>query len=83
MCAGVIIHTIKDSQDIHFMGNLSIQIPFTSVCLSVSSFALCGVKFSLRSCYVVTLLQCCQSAVVTKRNEFSFVTYKFEHIVII
>jgi NADH:ubiquinone oxidoreductase subunit 5 (subunit L)/multisubunit Na+/H+ antiporter MnhA subunit len=35
MCASVIIHTIKDSQDIRFMGNLSIQIPFTSVCLSV------------------------------------------------
>jgi NADH-ubiquinone oxidoreductase chain 5 len=36
-------HTIKDSQDIRFVGNLSIQIPFTSVCLSVSSFALCGI----------------------------------------
>jgi hypothetical protein len=30
---------------IRFMGNLSIQIPFTSVCLSVSSFALCGIPF--------------------------------------
>jgi NADH-ubiquinone oxidoreductase chain 5 len=39
LCAGVIIHTIKDSQDIRFIGNLSIQIPFTAVCLSVSSFA--------------------------------------------
>jgi NADH-ubiquinone oxidoreductase chain 5 len=45
ICAGVIIHTIKDSQDIRFMGNLSIQVPFTSVCLSVSSFALCGIPF--------------------------------------
>ncbi|PNF37356.1 hypothetical protein B7P43_G17888 [Cryptotermes secundus] len=45
MCAGVIIHTIKDSQDIRFMGNLSVQIPFTSVCLGVSSFALCGMPF--------------------------------------
>lgn len=45
MCAGVIIHTIKDSQDIRFMGNLSVQIPFTSVCLGVSSFALCGIPF--------------------------------------
>nr|URX52923.1 NADH dehydrogenase subunit 5 [Glyptotermes sp. 5 AB-2022a] len=45
MCAGVIIHTMKDSQDIRFMGNLSIQMPFTSVCLSVSSFALCGMPF--------------------------------------
>nr|URX52819.1 NADH dehydrogenase subunit 5 [Cryptotermes chacoensis] len=45
MCAGVIIHTMKDSQDIRFMGNLSIQMPFTSICLGVSSFALCGMPF--------------------------------------
>nr|URX54364.1 NADH dehydrogenase subunit 5 [Calcaritermes nigriceps] len=45
MCAGVIIHTMKDSQDIRFMGNLSFQMPFTSICLSVSSFALCGMPF--------------------------------------
>nr|URX53948.1 NADH dehydrogenase subunit 5 [Cryptotermes sp. 5 AB-2022a] len=45
MCAGVIIHTMKDSQDIRFMGSLTTQMPFTSVCLSVSSFALCGMPF--------------------------------------
>nr|URX54468.1 NADH dehydrogenase subunit 5 [Glyptotermes sp. 17 AB-2022a] len=45
MCAGVIIHTVKDSQDIRFMGNLSVQMPFTSVCMCVSSFALCGMPF--------------------------------------
>nr|WES82316.1 NADH dehydrogenase subunit 5 [Glyptotermes angustus] len=45
MCAGVIIHTVKDSQDIRFMGNLSFQMPYTSVCLGVSSFALCGMPF--------------------------------------
>jgi NADH-ubiquinone oxidoreductase chain 5 len=45
MYADVIIHTMKDSHAIHFMGNLSFQIPFTSVCLSVSSFALCGIQF--------------------------------------
>jgi NADH-ubiquinone oxidoreductase chain 5 len=45
ICAGVIIHTMKDSQDIRFIGNLSFQMPFTSVCLGVSSFALCGIPF--------------------------------------
>nr|URX54416.1 NADH dehydrogenase subunit 5 [Rugitermes aridus] len=45
MCAGVIIHTMKDSQDIRFMGNLSFQMPFTSICLGVSSFSLCGMPF--------------------------------------
>nr|URX53235.1 NADH dehydrogenase subunit 5 [Neotermes nr. kartaboensis] len=45
MCAGVIIHTMNDSQDIRFMGNLSFQMPLTSTCLGVSSFALCGMPF--------------------------------------
>jgi NADH-ubiquinone oxidoreductase chain 5 len=36
---------MKDSQDIRFMGNLSFQMPFASVCLGVSSFALCGIPF--------------------------------------
>nr|URX53339.1 NADH dehydrogenase subunit 5 [Kalotermes approximatus] len=45
MCAGVIIHTMSDSQDIRFMGGLSFQMPFTTVCLGVSSFALCGMPF--------------------------------------
>lgn len=45
MCAGVVIHVIKNSQDIRFIGNLSSQIPFTSVCLGVSRFALCGIPF--------------------------------------
>nr|AVN67831.1 NADH dehydrogenase subunit 5 [Ischnoptera sp. B084] len=45
MCAGVIIHLMKDSQDIRFMGNLCIQMPFTSSCLMVSNFALCGMPF--------------------------------------
>jgi NADH:ubiquinone oxidoreductase subunit 5 (subunit L)/multisubunit Na+/H+ antiporter MnhA subunit len=40
MCAGVSIHTVRDSQDIRFMGNLSFQIHFTSVCLGVCSFAM-------------------------------------------
>nr|WGO58179.1 NADH dehydrogenase subunit 5 [Centrocolumna ericea] len=45
MCAGVIIHSMKDSQDIRFMGNLSFQMPMTSSCLMVSNFALCGMPF--------------------------------------
>jgi NADH-ubiquinone oxidoreductase chain 5 len=50
VCAGVIIHTIRDSQDIHFMGNLSFPVPFTSVCLSFSSFASCGIPFVAGFC---------------------------------
>jgi formate hydrogenlyase subunit 3/multisubunit Na+/H+ antiporter MnhD subunit len=45
ICAGVVSHTTRDSQDTCFMGNLSFQIPFTPVCLSISTSALCGVPF--------------------------------------
>nr|YP_010946408.1 NADH dehydrogenase subunit 5 [Haplosymploce aurantiaca]WGO57126.1 NADH dehydrogenase subunit 5 [Haplosymploce aurantiaca] len=45
MCAGVVIHSMKDSQDIRFMGNLCFQMPMTSACLMVSNFALCGMPF--------------------------------------
>nr|YP_009711682.1 NADH dehydrogenase subunit 5 [Reticulitermes lucifugus]QGA46860.1 NADH dehydrogenase subunit 5 [Reticulitermes lucifugus] len=45
MCAGGVIHSMGDSQDIRFMGGLSVYMPFTSSCLVVSSFALCGMPF--------------------------------------
>nr|YP_010620987.1 NADH dehydrogenase subunit 5 [Periplaneta ceylonica]WAX39370.1 NADH dehydrogenase subunit 5 [Periplaneta ceylonica] len=45
MCAGMLIHVMKDSQDIRFMGNLSFQMPLTSTCLCISNFALCGMPF--------------------------------------
>jgi NADH-ubiquinone oxidoreductase chain 5 len=45
MCAGGVIHSIGDSQDIRFMGGLSICMPFTSSRLMVSNFALCGIPF--------------------------------------
>nr|YP_009250682.1 NADH dehydrogenase subunit 5 [Heterotermes tenuior]AMX23011.1 NADH dehydrogenase subunit 5 [Heterotermes tenuior] len=45
MCAGGVIHSMGDSQDIRFMGGLSIYMPFTSSCLMVSNFALCGMPF--------------------------------------
>nr|QXT43992.1 NADH dehydrogenase subunit 5 [aff. Alyscotermes/Astratotermes sp. BDIT11-5-1c] len=45
MCAGGVIHSMGDSQDIRFMGGMSIYMPFTSSCLMVSNFALCGMPF--------------------------------------
>jgi len=45
MCAGGVIHSMGDSQDIRFMVGLSIYIPFTSATLMVSNFALCGMPF--------------------------------------
>nr|WGO57984.1 NADH dehydrogenase subunit 5 [Pseudophoraspis clavellata] len=45
MCAGVIIHSMSDFQDIRYMGSMSFQMPLTSSCLMISNFALCGMPF--------------------------------------
>nr|QOL00979.1 NADH dehydrogenase subunit 5 [Gomphocerippus rufus] len=45
MCAGSMIHNLKDSQDIRFMGLIVNFMPLTSVCLNVSSLSLCGIPF--------------------------------------
>jgi len=45
MCAGVIIHLIKNFQDIRYMGSLIFQIPFTIGVLNVANLALCGFPF--------------------------------------
>nr|ASY97957.1 NADH dehydrogenase subunit 5 [Gongylus gongylodes] len=45
MCAGMIIHNMKNFQDIRFMGNLSMFMPLTSACFMISNFALCGMPF--------------------------------------
>nr|YP_010947006.1 NADH dehydrogenase subunit 5 [Margattea limbata]WGO57763.1 NADH dehydrogenase subunit 5 [Margattea limbata] len=45
MCAGVIIHFMNNSQDIRYMGSLSLQMPLTSSCMMVSNFSLCGMPF--------------------------------------
>nr|AQP27251.1 NADH dehydrogenase subunit 5 [Microcerotermes crassus] len=45
MCAGGVIHSMGDSQDIRFMGGLPVYMPFTSSSLMVSNFALCGMPF--------------------------------------
>lgn len=45
MCAGAIIHNIKNSQDIRDMGSLTIFMPLTISCLNVANLALCGFPF--------------------------------------
>nr|UEK24780.1 NADH dehydrogenase subunit 5 [Neoephemera projecta] len=45
MCAGAIIHNMKDSQDIRNMGSLINQMPYTVSCLNVANLALCGTPF--------------------------------------
>nr|ASN65896.1 NADH dehydrogenase subunit 5 [Omus cazieri] len=45
MCAGSIIHNLKDTQDIRYMGNLMIHMPLTCTCLNISNLSLCGMPF--------------------------------------
>lgn len=45
ICAGAIIHNMKNSQDIRDMGYFSLYIPFTISCLNIANLALCGFPF--------------------------------------
>nr|ANN13248.1 NADH dehydrogenase subunit 5 [Astacus leptodactylus]ANN13261.1 NADH dehydrogenase subunit 5 [Astacus leptodactylus] len=45
LCAGVMIHNLKDYQDIRMMGGLAISMPLTSTCMNLSNLSLCGIPF--------------------------------------
>nr|YP_008815696.1 NADH dehydrogenase subunit 5 [Engaeus lengana]AGZ13065.1 NADH dehydrogenase subunit 5 [Engaeus lengana] len=45
MCAGVIIHSVKDSQDIRGMGGLISGMPLTVISMNLANLALCGMPF--------------------------------------
>nr|YP_009107535.1 NADH dehydrogenase subunit 5 [Enoplometopus debelius]AIU44732.1 NADH dehydrogenase subunit 5 [Enoplometopus debelius] len=45
MCAGVIIHSVKEYQDIRCMGSLVYSMPLTSTCMNLANLALCGMPF--------------------------------------
>lgn len=45
ICAGAVIHNIKNSQDIRDIGGLVIFMPITISCLNVANLALCGLPF--------------------------------------
>nr|QGQ61694.1 NADH dehydrogenase subunit 5 [Pseudolebinthus sp. 1 RN-2019] len=45
LCAGVIIHSLSDCQDIRVMGGIVNYMPLISVCFCISNLALCGMPF--------------------------------------
>nr|ARH54631.1 NADH dehydrogenase subunit 5 [Scaphidema metallicum] len=45
MCAGNVIHSLNNCQDIRFMGSLSLNMPLTCVYFNVSNLSLCGLPF--------------------------------------
>lgn len=45
ICAGVVIHSIKNFQDIRYMGGLINQLPITIIFFNLSNLALCGAPF--------------------------------------
>nr|YP_009943618.1 NADH dehydrogenase subunit 5 [Hemerobius spodipennis]QOD41872.1 NADH dehydrogenase subunit 5 [Hemerobius spodipennis] len=45
MCAGSVIHNMKNVQDIRKMGSLVLMLPMTISCMNISNLALCGMPF--------------------------------------
>lgn len=45
MCAGDLIHSSFNNQDVRLMGNVSSVMPLTSVCFNVANLSLCGIPF--------------------------------------
>nr|YP_009526702.1 NADH dehydrogenase subunit 5 [Cacoplistes rogenhoferi]AXY63905.1 NADH dehydrogenase subunit 5 [Cacoplistes rogenhoferi] len=45
MCAGLIIHSVGNLQDIRGMGGIFNMMPCTSICFCISNLALCGMPF--------------------------------------
>jgi NADH-ubiquinone oxidoreductase chain 5 len=74
ICAGAIIHNIKNSQDIRDMGVLALFMPFTTSCLNLANLALCGMPF-LAGFYSKDLIL--EVVALSSINLFSFFLYFF------
>nr|YP_009349916.1 NADH dehydrogenase subunit 5 [Holochlora fruhstorferi]AQM40090.1 NADH dehydrogenase subunit 5 [Holochlora fruhstorferi] len=74
MCAGAMIHEMKNSQDIRFMGGLVNQMPLTIMCFNVCNLALCGMPF-LAGFYSSDLIL--EMVLLSSMNAVSFFLYFF------
>nr|YP_010265777.1 NADH dehydrogenase subunit 5 [Coquillettidia nigricans]UIS24531.1 NADH dehydrogenase subunit 5 [Coquillettidia nigricans] len=74
MCAGVMIHNVKNFQDIRLMGNLMMSMPLTCSCFNVANLALCGMPF-LAGFYSKDLIL--EVVLLSYINIFSFFLFFF------
>nr|YP_010350430.1 NADH dehydrogenase subunit 5 [Chagasia sp. 1 SJ-2020]UOK09911.1 NADH dehydrogenase subunit 5 [Chagasia sp. 1 SJ-2020] len=74
MCAGSIIHNMKNSQDIRTMGNLMMSMPLTCSCFNVANLALCGMPF-LAGFYSKDMIL--EMVMLSYMNFFSFFLFFF------
>nr|YP_005296385.1 NADH dehydrogenase subunit 5 [Cambaroides similis]AEV66759.1 NADH dehydrogenase subunit 5 [Cambaroides similis] len=72
LCAGVMIHNLKDFQDIRMMGSLAFNMPLTSMCMNLSNLALCGMPF-MAGFYSKDLIL--EVAFMSNINFISFIMY--------
>lgn len=74
ICAGSVIHNIKNSQDIRDIGGLIYFIPFTTTCINTANLALCGMPF-LAGFYSKDLIL--ETVILSDVNFLSFFLYFF------
>ena len=74
ICAGVIIHNIKNIQDIRVIGNLIIRMPLTCRCFNIANLALCGIPF-LAGFYSKDIIL--EIVIISYVNFFSFFLFFF------
>nr|YP_010046706.1 NADH dehydrogenase subunit 5 [Toxorhynchites speciosus]QPJ78650.1 NADH dehydrogenase subunit 5 [Toxorhynchites speciosus] len=74
MCAGVIIHNMKNVQDIRFMGGLFMSMPMVCSCFNIANLALCGMPF-LAGFYSKDMIL--EVVMLSYMNFFSFFLFFF------
>jgi len=74
LCAGAVIHSLKNTQDIRDIGSLFIFMPLTTVCFNVANLALCGLPF-LAGFYSKDIIL--EVTIISNLNMFSFFLYFF------
>nr|QFO91026.1 NADH dehydrogenase subunit 5 [Trachypenaeus curvirostris] len=72
MCAGAVIHSVKDYQDIRMMGGLIYHMPLTGMCMNLANLALCGTPF-LAGFYSKDMIL--EVAFMSSINFFAFILY--------